>query len=75
MSNLIHNEQVKLSATFFNSLGVVCFATGVIIPTITVIFSPTKPVFLTYLYAMSFAFLLAAISHGAARWIMGLLKE
>lgn len=35
MSNLIHNERVKYAATFFNSLGVVSFATGVILPTLS----------------------------------------
>ncbi|MDF3153253.1 hypothetical protein P3C58_14850 [Mesorhizobium sp. XAP10] len=35
MSNLVHNEQVKLGATFFNNLGVAAFATGAIIPIVS----------------------------------------
>ena len=32
MSNLVHNEQMKLAAKLFNNLGVVSLATGFITP-------------------------------------------
>lgn len=35
VSNLVHNEQVKLGAVFVNNLGVAAFATGAIIPVIS----------------------------------------
>jgi hypothetical protein len=32
MSNLVHNEQMKLAANLFNNLGVVCLASGFLTP-------------------------------------------
>jgi len=36
MANLIHNERVKLIATFCNNAGIASFAAGVLIPSFTV---------------------------------------
>jgi hypothetical protein len=36
MSNLVHNEQMKLAANLFNNLGVVSLATGFIAPIFSV---------------------------------------
>lgn len=45
MSNLVHNEQTKMMANFFNSLGVVSFATGVIVPVVSVVLThDTRPI-------------------------------
>ncbi|MGX9143677.1 hypothetical protein [Mesorhizobium sp. 128a] len=35
MSNLIHNEQTKLAATFWNNLSVLSLATGMVVPIIS----------------------------------------
>jgi len=35
MADLVHNERVKYAATFFNNLGVLAFATGVVLPLFT----------------------------------------
>lgn len=36
MSQLIHNECVKMSANYFNSMGIVALATGVIVPVLSI---------------------------------------
>jgi hypothetical protein len=36
MSNLVHNEQTKMLASAFNTLGVISFATGLLAPLISV---------------------------------------
>ena len=35
MSNLVHNEKMKLTATFCNNCGVAAFAAGAIIPVVS----------------------------------------
>ena len=35
MGNLVHNEQVKLFAAFLNNLGVASFATGAVLPVVS----------------------------------------
>ncbi|MCF6119149.1 hypothetical protein L2449_20050 [Mesorhizobium muleiense] len=35
VSNLVYNEQVKLGAVFFNNLAVAAFATGAIVPIVS----------------------------------------
>ena len=36
MSNLVHNERTKLTATFFNSIGITAFIGGGVIPLFSV---------------------------------------
>lgn len=43
MSNLVHNEQVKMSANMWNSLGVISLATGAIVPAISSFFTTNGP--------------------------------
>jgi hypothetical protein len=48
MSNLVHNERMKYTATFFNNTGVAAFVAGAIIP----VFAsprPSEAVFLLYI--------------------------
>jgi len=40
MPNLVHNEQTKMLASAFNTLGVISFATGLIAPLISVFLIP-----------------------------------
>jgi hypothetical protein len=36
MANLVHNEQVKLGATFMNNISVAAFVAGILIPGIAI---------------------------------------
>ena len=37
MSNLIHNEQVKYAATFFNNTGIAALVSGLVVPTFSTV--------------------------------------
>ena len=39
MSNLVHNEQTKLFASFLNNLGVAALAAGLVIPLVSLAFA------------------------------------
>lgn len=45
MSNLVHNEQTKLFASFLNNLGVAAFAAGLVIPVVSLGFAERPWVF------------------------------
>ena len=45
MSNLVHNEQTKLFASFLNNLGVAAFAAGLVIPLVSLGFAERSWVF------------------------------
>ncbi|WP_143749683.1 hypothetical protein [Mesorhizobium sp. WSM3879] len=74
MSKLVHNERVKLQATFFNSLGVISLSTGAIVPTISLSLAGKPLEFWTFLPfiagAVTSVFCVIAASH-----IIGTLKE
>ena len=48
MGNLVHNEQVKLFAAFLNNLGVASFATGAVLPVVSLGYA-SKPALLVWL--------------------------
>jgi hypothetical protein len=70
VSNLVHNERVKLAATFCNNFAVATLVAGFLVPALS---HPTFDLrwFVAPLGGVMFAYLL----HLYARWYLGLLKE
>jgi hypothetical protein len=69
MSNLIHNERVKLRAAFVNNVGVACFVVGCVAPLITR--QDGLAIMVGLLGAFCLGLPLAAIAHA----MLGELKE
>ena len=75
MSNIIHNEQVKLKATFCNNLAIFCLATGILIPALSLTLRTQDMPILTKLFVAGFGLLGAFVFHYAARGFLRELKE
>lgn len=73
VSNLVHNEQVKLGATFFNNLGVAAFATGALIPVVNLstIGKSNVETFVPFAIGAGIGILLRTMAYRA----LGALKE
>lgn len=65
MTNFVKNEQVKLSATYFNNLAVAAFATGAIIPAVSLstVGRSNIAIYLPLVMGFGISFLLRVISH------------
>lgn len=70
-----HNEQLRLSADYWNNLAVVAFSTGVVVPTISVSFAGQQltdwKTFVPILLGLAIASFLRVVSHRR----MGELKD
>ena len=76
--NLIHNERIKLSASWVNALAVTIVATGVIAPMAAVAFglSTIGTVSTSVLVPLTIAWLvLGIVLHIVARLMLGRLQE
>jgi drug/metabolite transporter (DMT)-like permease len=74
MSKLIDNERAKLSATFYNNVGIACFAGGAILPVMALI--GTKPAPIGHaLLILTLGFVLGSGSHLFALWQLRKLQE
>jgi hypothetical protein len=65
MSNLIHNEQMKMSANFYNNLGVAVLVGGFILPATPWLGGANRSVAFQFLWpvvGLVFAFLMRLIS-------------
>jgi hypothetical protein len=73
MSNLVHNERVKLGATLLNNLAVASFAGGVLLP-----FLSSTPRVIEYPHYTLVAFITltswAMAMAVGAQWLLGKLK-
>ena len=65
--SLIHNERVKLSATYLNGVAIAVFALGSLAPLFSYIYSAeaTQPPWVTAVVSIICAFVSAAIHYGA----------
>jgi hypothetical protein len=61
MSNLVHNEQVKLFAAFLNNLGIASLAAGAILPTISLSF---------FAHDLKVSILTLVVGVGFGTWLM-----
>lgn len=75
MSNLVHNEQVKLMASFFNNLAVASLAAGFVGPMISLITVPGSIPRSVYAVLVSAGLALSMLFVGCARAILSKLKE
>ncbi|CDX22129.1 putative Amino acid transporter protein [Mesorhizobium plurifarium] len=73
-SKLVHNERVKLAATFFNSLAVIALATGAILPTVTLSMAG-KPLEVSTFLPLIFGAFISAFCVSIARSLLGHLKD
>jgi len=74
VSDFVHNEQVKMAATFFNNLGVVSFATGAIAPLGAKLLHPGEPTILTMsgeIISIILGSIGAAVFAGLAQFMLG----
>jgi hypothetical protein len=73
MSNLVHNEQVKLLATAFNNLGVGAALAGTVLPFIN--HPEASPFRGDNLEVFLGGYVMWVVFASVARWILGLLIE
>lgn len=71
--NLIHNERIKLTATWLNSIAAAAVAVGAIAPSIAAVTGATSPP-LAAVLALFWLFVGASL-HFSARAILGRLKD
>ncbi|MER9628925.1 hypothetical protein [Mesorhizobium sp. M0296] len=71
VTNLVYNEQVKLGAVFFNNLAVASFATGIIIPMVSLSAKSYLAFFIPWAIGAAFAIGL----HLTAQLLLRHLKE
>jgi hypothetical protein len=75
MSNLVHNERMKLMATFFNNIAVASLVTGFVVPLINLVTAPGSIPRSIYEISVSAGIALSMLFVGCARGILGNLKE
>ncbi|UCI21077.1 hypothetical protein FJ970_09045 [Mesorhizobium sp. B2-1-8] len=73
-SKLVHNERVKLAATFFNSLAAISLATGAIVPILTLNLAG-KPFEISTFLPLIFGAFISAFCVSISRSLIGHLKE
>ena len=74
MSNLIHNERIKLMATYWNNLAVGVFLGGILVPTVGFI-SSNK---IDHTYAITFVgvgLVASAVMSQGGVWMLRHLRE
>lgn len=70
----IHNERIKLLATFINGTGIAVFAVGGLAPVFSGIYGPQSPTALLVLVSIV-CFLVAGALHYVASMILKRLKQ
>ncbi len=70
--SVVHNERVKLTATFLNGLGIAAFAVGGLAPSLAAVNAGSGPTFFTAIVGVVCIGLAFAL-HLAARRILGRL--
>lgn len=71
--SLIHNERIKLLATYLNGVGIAIFAVGGFAPIISSLYSQTGPTLILMLVSLV-CFLVSAVLHYAASNVLKRLK-
>lgn len=71
--NLVHNERIKLSATWLNGLATAAVAVGSIAPSIAAVTGATSPILAAGLAL--FWLLIGAGLHFTARALLGRLRD
>lgn len=71
--SLIHNERIKLLATYLNGVGIAIFAVGGFAPIISSIYSQAGPT-LILLFASLICFFVSAVLHYVASTVLKRLK-
>ena len=71
MLKIVHNERVKLMATFANNVAVAAFITGLVLPQ----FSNDPAIRSAWLFPFLAGASLAVLMNGAAFWLLGKLRE
>ena len=71
MSNLVHNERMKLRAAFFNAMGVAIFITCIVVPAI----GATKATYWLVVKWALFGGVSGFLFHLFAIWWLGKLRE
>ena len=74
MANLVHNERVKYTATFLNTIAIACVVVGVVTPVQQAMANPLG----VPLWALAVAggwLLVGAVLHLGVRRLLGRLRE
>lgn len=76
MSNLVHNEQMKLAATLFSNVAVVSFTTALLTPMISLIFNFNAPPALWKSITVSILGVIFCVGFfNIAMWFLGQLSD
>jgi hypothetical protein len=74
LAKLVHNEQMKLGATLFNSVAVAFIVTGLVVPAIAVSYGTTVPRSPSWIGYSMFWVAAAALNHPIARLLLSRMR-